>query len=104
MNSFWSNLHFHVPNFILAALMYTTMGRLALSAFVPEDWDNYIYRSFVRLTDPVVKIVRAITPLVLTKPVVLIFTILWLLALRFAFTVFMLNLGLLNVGAVPSAG
>jgi uncharacterized protein YggT (Ycf19 family) len=96
MNSFWSNLHLHVPNFILAALMYTLMGRLVFSAFVPEDWDNYIYRAFVRLTDPVVNAVRLITPSILTKPVVIIFAILWLLALRFAYGATLFQLGLVS--------
>jgi uncharacterized protein YggT (Ycf19 family) len=95
MNSFWSNLHFHLPNFILAALMYTVMGRLVFSMFVPADWDNYIYRAFVRLTDPVVKIVRAITPSVFANPVVLVFSVLWLLVLRFALGVILFNLGLM---------
>jgi uncharacterized protein YggT (Ycf19 family) len=95
MNSFLSNLHFHLPNFILAALMYTVMGRLVFSMFVPADWDNYIYRAFVRLTDPVVKIVRAITPSVFANPVVLVFSVLWLLVLRFALGVILFNLGLM---------
>jgi uncharacterized protein YggT (Ycf19 family) len=99
MNSFWSYLHFHVPNFIMAALMYTLMGRLVLSAFVPENWDNYIMRTFVRLTDPVVNAVRVITPQILTKPAVIVFAILWLLALRFAFVLILFKLGL-----APKAG
>lgn len=99
MSSFWSNLHFHLPNFILAALMYTVLGRLIFSIFVPADWDNYIYRAFVKLTDPVVKTVRLITPSVFANPVVLVFSVLWLLVLRLAFGIILFNLGL-----VPKAG
>ncbi|TIV11798.1 MAG: YggT family protein, partial [Mesorhizobium sp.] len=46
MNDFWSYWYFHIPNFILAAVMYTLMGRLLLGLFVPESWDNYIWRFF----------------------------------------------------------
>ncbi len=99
MNSFWSNLHFHIPNFILAALMYTVLGRMALSAFVPGNWNNYIFKAFVRMTDPVVNTVRVITPSILPQPAVLVFSFLWLLALRFAFGATLFKLGLL-----PSAG
>ncbi len=99
MNSFWAYSYFHIPNFILAALMYTVLGRMALSIMVPANWDNYIFKAFVRLTDPVVRFVRAITPQVLTEPVVLVFSFLWLLALRFAFAATLFKLGLL-----PTAG
>ena len=28
MNAFWSYWYFHIPNFVLAAVMYTLLGRL----------------------------------------------------------------------------
>lgn len=90
--------YFHAPNFILAALMYTTIGRLAFRLVVPEDWDNYIYRFFVRITDPVVKPVRYVTPSILSDHVVLVFAALWLLAARFAFGAI-----LFKMGALPQA-
>jgi uncharacterized protein YggT (Ycf19 family) len=40
------------PNFILAALMYTLVGRALLGLFVPPESPNYIWRFFVRVTDP----------------------------------------------------
>jgi uncharacterized protein YggT (Ycf19 family) len=82
MNPLIQYWYFHLPNFVLAALMYTLLGRLVLSFFAPPDWKNYIWRAFVRITDPVVKIVRRITPLVLPDIVVIIFAVLWLMLLR----------------------
>ena len=52
MNGFWTYWYFHIPNFVLAAVMYTLLGRLVLGFFVPENWDNYIWRGFKRVTDP----------------------------------------------------
>jgi len=92
MNDFWSNLQFHVPNFILAAVMYTMMGRLALALFVPAGWDNYIFRAFVRITDPVLKVVRLVTPQALPDLVAMLFAILWLLVVRIVFFIVMSNL------------
>ena len=34
------------PNFVLAALMYTLLGRALLGLFVPPDSANYIWRFF----------------------------------------------------------
>lgn len=92
--NFWSYWYFHIPNFVLAAVMYTLMGRLVLGFFVPENWDNYIWRFFRLITDPFVKIVRLVTPQVLSHPVVIVFAVLWLMAIRLAYLVMLINLGL----------
>jgi uncharacterized protein YggT (Ycf19 family) len=95
MNPLIQYWYFHLPNFVLAAVMYTLLGRLALSFFVPPDWKNYIWRAFVTITDPVVKATRLITPQVLPHVVVLIFAVLWLMLLRLGLFAFLANLDLL---------
>ncbi len=95
--NFLSYWYFHIPNFILAALMYTLMGRIVLGLFVPAGWDNYIWRFFLRVTDPFVKIVRVITPRILADGVVLVFGVLWLMALRLGWLLLLLKLGLAPV-------
>ena len=102
MNDFWSYWYFHIPNFLLAALMYTLLGRLILGLFVREDWDNYIWRFFKTVTDPFVKLVRYVTPEMIGHPVVLLFGVLWLLTVRFVYLAALINLGLGPV-ATPGA-
>lgn len=94
MGPFWSYWYFHIPNFILAALMYTLLGRLALGVFVHEDWDNYIWRAFKKITDPTVRAARYVTPDILPHGIVLVFGVFWLMLLRLAWLVVLLNLGL----------
>jgi hypothetical protein len=94
MNEFWSYWYFHLPNFVLAAVMYTLIGRLVLGFFVPENWDNFIWRGFRFVTDHVVRAVRCLTPAVLAQPVVLIFAALWLMALRLGYFMMLFNAGL----------
>lgn len=96
---FWTYWYFHLPNFVLAALVYTLAGRFVLGFFVPENWDNYIWRAFVRLTDPVVRLVRVATPAIAHDRVVLIFALFWLTLARVA-----LGLGLASLGLMPGAG
>ena len=50
MNPLIQYWYFHIPNLVLAAVMYTLLGRLILSFFVPPDWKNYIWRAFVKIT------------------------------------------------------
>jgi uncharacterized protein YggT (Ycf19 family) len=100
MNPLIQYWYFHLPNFVLAAVMYTALGRLLLSFFAPPEWKNYIWRAFVRITEPVVRVVRYITPVGVPELVILIFTVLWLMVARIAFFLFMGSMGLLpKVGA-----
>ena len=95
MNPVWQYWYFHLPNFILAAVMYTLIGRLILSFFVSADWQNYIWRAFIGITEPVVGSVRFVTPAALPTVVVLVFSVLWLMLLRLALVALFGSLGLL---------
>jgi YggT family protein len=74
--------YFQAPNFLLAALMYTLLGRVMLGFIVEPDSPNYIWRFFCRFTDPVVAAIALVTPKA-TVPVVLwLFGVVWLFWLR----------------------
>jgi uncharacterized protein YggT (Ycf19 family) len=87
--------YFHLPNFVLAAVMYSLLGRIILSFFAPPDWKNYIWRAFVRITEPVVRLVRLITPAVLPDILVLVFAFFWMMAARLALLALLASLKLL---------
>ncbi len=91
--SFW---YFHLPNFVLAALMYTLLGRVLLGLIVQPDSSNYIWRFFCRITDPVVAAVTLVTPKATAPVVIWLFGVVWLFWLR----VLMLH-GFLYFGALP---
>lgn len=100
MNPLLQYWYFHLPNFVLAAVMYSVLGRMALSAFVAPDWKNYIWQAFLKVTEPAVKLVRFITPLGVPNILILIFAVLWLMVLRVVFFLVMGAWGLLpTVGA-----
>jgi uncharacterized protein YggT (Ycf19 family) len=71
------------------------LGRIILSFFAPPDWKNYIWRAFVRITDPVVRLVRLVTPAVLPDLLVLVFAFFWLMAARLALLALLASLNLL---------
>ena len=74
--------YFHLPNFVLAALMYTLLGRALLGLIVQPDSSNYIWRFFCRITDPVVAVVALVTPKAAAPVVVWLFGVVWLFWLR----------------------
>ena len=54
--------YYNIPNYILAALIYTVLGRALLGMFVPDQWDNYIWKAFRNITNPVMYAAHLITP------------------------------------------
>ena len=63
--------------------------------FPPPAWRNYIWLAFVRLTDPVVRLVRFITPAELPDVLVLVFAFFWLMAARLSLLALLASLNLL---------
>ena len=98
-NPFLTQWWFHLPNFVLAALMYTMLGRFILGFFYPPDSTNYIWRAFVRITDPVVRVVQVVTPRAVPHMLLLLFAAVWLLTARVALLIL-----LASVGQMPTAG
>lgn len=91
-DGFWV---FHLPNLILAALIYTLLGRYILSLFFPPDSDKVIWRVFSQITDPVLNLVRVVTPALVPAPLLNLFAVVWLLLLRFVLFYAVRMLGLL---------
>ena len=93
-NSFLIYWSFHLPNFLLAALMYTLFGRAILGLVVDHNSQNYIWRFFCRLTDPVIRAVAIVTPLAAAPVIVWLFAFVWLFWLRVVFFALFVALGL----------
>lgn len=81
-DNFLTYWYFHLPNLIMAALIYTLIGRYVLELIFRRRPDVVILRVFRQVTDPVLAAVRAITPAVVPNGLVIVFTIVWLMGLR----------------------
>ena len=89
--------YYYLPDYALAVLMYTVLGRAALSLFLDAASTNYIWRFFCRVTDPAIAAVGVMTPKA-TAPVILwLFSFVWLFWLRFLLRVVYAASGLLPV-------
>ncbi len=96
--SFWSLWYFHLPNFVLAVVMYTMLGRALLGLFVEPDSKNYIWRGFRAITDPFLALIAPLTPKA-TAPVVLwLFGFVWMFWLRVALVALIFASGALKAG------
>ena len=94
--SIWSQWYFQVPNFVLAMVMYTMLGRALLGLFVNPDSKNALWREFCAITDPALKLISAVTPKA-TVPVVLwLFGFVWMFWLRVLLLLVFFLLGLVG--------
>lgn len=93
-NPFWQYWYFHLPNYVLAVLLYTLLGRFLLSFILPPDSSNYIWRFFCRLTDPVLAATGVITPRFIAPFLLPLVGAFWLGVLRVALLIAMLAAGL----------
>ncbi len=95
---------FTVPNYLLAAMFYTLLGRLVLGLFVPPGWDNYIWRALLRLTDPVLGAVAAVTPQAVTPALHGPLALAWLIGLRMALFLLFQSAGWIGPQAQGAGG
>ncbi len=72
-------------DYLFAALIWTTLGRFLLGLFVPPAWDNYIWRFFRRVTDPVLAAAARVTPSFMIEPLLPLVAVWWLVVLRVGF-------------------
>lgn len=98
-DSFFAYWYFHLPNLVLAAAMYTLIGRLLLSIFFAPGSGAVIWRVFVQITDPIVRLAGAVAPRIVPPPLLVVFAIVWCLALRMTLLVLLTMYGL-----APKAG
>jgi YggT family protein len=84
-NPLITHWYFHLPNFLLAAVMYTLLGRVILGMVVEPNSQNYIWRFFCRLTDPVVHAVAIVTPRAASPVILWLFAFVWLFWIRVGF-------------------
>ncbi len=88
-----------IPNYLLAAAMYTLLARYILALIFKPDSQLVIWRVFCQLTDPILNVVRAVTPAVASNGLVLVLAIIWTIFLRV-----LLVLLVLKYGIAPKAG
>ncbi len=91
---FWQHWYFHLPNYLLAVLLYTLLGRFILGFFLPPDSGNYIWRFFRRLTDPVLAATALVTPRFIGPVLLPLVGAFWLGVLRIALLIAFLAAGM----------
>jgi uncharacterized protein YggT (Ycf19 family) len=72
-----------ILDYLLGMVMYTLIGRFAMGLFLPEDSTFFFMKAFVKLTDPVIKLFKWITPSFLIQPFVPLYVAWFFFMFRF---------------------
>jgi YggT family protein len=97
-DTFFTHWYFHVPNLIMAAMLYTLVGRFLLELFFTNNQGAVILKVFRTLTDPILRAVRVVTPAVVPGGLVIVFAVFWLMGLRMFLYLTMLASGAMKLG------
>jgi len=91
---FWNYLPFWIVAYALAVVGWTAVGRFLMSAFLPPDSTNYIFRWFCLLTDWAVAGIGYITPAFVLPRLMPLLVAFWAFVLRYFAYVFFLSQGM----------
>jgi hypothetical protein len=97
VGTFLGYWYYFLPDYVLAVLMYTVLGRAVLSLFVEPESQNYIWRFFCKVTDPVIGAVARVTPKAAAPIILWLFSFVWLFWLRLVLRIVYAASGLLSV-------
>ena len=82
--SLLAHWYFHVPNLVMAALIWLLIGRLILALVLGPGRGNVAVRVLEAATNPLLQAVAAITPRLVPAGLVIVCAVAWLLAARVA--------------------
>ncbi|MBN7756297.1 YggT family protein [Nitratireductor aquimarinus] len=88
-------------DYILGVVMWTLIGRAAMSIFLPEDSSFFFMRFFVRATNPILKFFRPITPRFLLEPLVPIYVAWFFFMIRFYLMPWLLGYSVMGMLSFP---
>lgn len=88
-------------DYILGMIMWTLVGRSAMRLFLPEDSTFFFMRFFVRVTNPVLRLFRPITPNFLLDPLVPLYVAWFFFMFRFYVMPWLLGYSVMGMLSFP---
>ncbi len=93
-----------VADYVLGVVMWTLIGRSAMSIFLPEDSSFFFMRFFVRSTEPLLRAFRIITPGFLVRPLVPLYVAWFFFLFRFYVMPWILGYQVMGMLSFPLEG
>jgi uncharacterized protein YggT (Ycf19 family) len=93
-----------VIDYVLGMVMWTLVGRAAMNVFLPEDSSFFFMRVFVRMTNPLLRVFRPVTPGFLIPPLVPLYVAWFFFMIRFYLMPWLLGYSVMGMLSFPLEG
>ncbi len=91
-------------DYVLGVVMWTLIGRVGMSFFLPENSSFFFMRFFVRSTDPLLRVFNIITPGFLIRPLVPAYVAWFFFLFRFYIMPWVLGYQVMGMLSFPLEG
>ena len=88
-------------DYILGIVMWTLIGRSAMNIFQREDSNFFFMKIFVKITDPLIKLFKFITPSFIIKPLVPLYVAWFFYMFRFYLMPYLLGYSVMGMLSFP---
>ena len=93
-----------VVDYALGLVMWTLIGRSAMNLFQPENSDFFFMKAFVRLTNPILRLWKPITPQFLLPALVPLYVAWFFYMARFYVMPWLLGYSVMGMLSFPLEG
>jgi uncharacterized protein YggT (Ycf19 family) len=90
-----------VVDYALGVVMWTLIGRAAMNIFLPINSEFFFMKAFVKLTDPVLRVFKLITPSFLLEPMVPLYVAWFFFMIRFYLMPWLLGFSVMGMLSFP---
>ncbi len=90
-----------ILDYALGVVMWTLIGRAAFGIFLPADSDWFFMRIFVRITDPILRFFKPLTPGFLVDAIVPLYVAWFFFMIRFYLMPWLLGYSVLGMLSFP---
>ena len=93
-----------IIDYSLGVVMWTLIGRTAMNMFQPENSDFFFMKACVKLTDPLIRLWKPLTPQFLLPPLVPLYVAWFFYLARFYVMPYLLGYSVMGMLSFPLEG
>ena len=91
-------------DYIMGVIMWTLIGRFGMGIFLPENSNFFFMRFFVRVTNPLIRLFKPVTPEFLIPPLVPLYVAWFFFMFRFYLMPWLLGYSVMGMLSFPLEG
>ena len=91
----------HIIDYILGIIMWTLIGRVAMNIFQRENSEFFFMKAFVKLTNPLIRLFKPITPSFIIEPLVPLYVAWFFYMIRFYLMPYLLGYSVMGMLSFP---